>query len=238
MFVRDQIKKQYEAVKQIALADIVIVSKTDLIDSDEIDAIYEIAQKINPSCKLFPAVKGNLSPKILFDIGPYKNAEMAYDNKVTSWLSVKNIGVASSLRPATVTGAVGVSKPKIVAHSDIDSFAVEYDEPIEALSLLSAVSQVQQTYGDSILRIKGILDLKGQEKPIVIHGVLGNLYPLSELREWPKDNKKSQLVFICRASVIEQIRHMFNELILNPSESTLAYYQQMIDDIEKPEDIY
>ena len=113
--------------------------------------------------------------------------------------------------------------------SDIDSFAVEYEEPIEALSLLSAVSQVQQTYGDSILRIKGILDLKGQEKPIVIHGVLGNLYPLSELREWPKDNKKSQLVFICRASVIEQIRHMFNELILNPSESTLAYYQQMID---------
>lgn len=238
MFVREQLKQQYEAVKQIALADIVIVSKTDLIDSEEIDAIYEVAQKINPSCKLFPAVKGNLSPKILFDIGPYKNADQAYDKKVTSWLSVKNPNLASSFRPASINGAVGVSKPKIIAHSNIDSFAVEYSEPIEALSLLSAISQVQQTYGDSILRIKGILDLKGQLKPVVIHGVLGNLYPLSELHGWPEGNKKSQLVFICRASVLEQIKHMFNELITNPSESTLSYYQQMIDDIEKPEDIY
>lgn len=53
MFVREQLKKQYEAVKQIALADIVIVSKTDLIDSDELDAIYEITAKINPSAKVF-----------------------------------------------------------------------------------------------------------------------------------------------------------------------------------------
>ena len=46
MYVREQLKNQYEAVKQIALADLIIVSKTDLIDSDEVDAIYEIAQKI------------------------------------------------------------------------------------------------------------------------------------------------------------------------------------------------
>ena len=51
MYVREQLKNQYEAVKQIALADLIIVSKTDLIDSDEVDAIYEIAQKINLSKK-------------------------------------------------------------------------------------------------------------------------------------------------------------------------------------------
>ena len=113
-------RKQYEAVKQIALADIVIVSKTDLIDSDELDAIYEITAKINPSAKVFPAVKGNISPKILFDIGPYKNANQAYDKKVTSWLNIKSPNLASSFRPASVNGAIGVSKPKIIAHSDID----------------------------------------------------------------------------------------------------------------------
>lgn len=88
MFVREQLKKQYEAVKQIALADIVIVSKTDLIDSDELDAIYEITAKINPSAKVFPAVKGNISPKILFDIGPYKNANQAYDKKLPHGLTL------------------------------------------------------------------------------------------------------------------------------------------------------
>ena len=151
-------------------------------------------------------------------------------------LNIKAPNIASSIRPATVTSTVGVAKPKIIAHSNIDSFALEYDEPLEPLSLLAAISSVQEQYGDSILRIKGILDLKDQDKPIVIHGVLGNLYPLSELRDWPVGGKKSQLVFICRATVLEQIKHMFNEIMLNPKDSTLSYYQQMIDGIEKAED--
>lgn len=236
MFVRDQLKKQYEAVKQIALADIVIISKTDLIDSDEIDAIYEIAQKINPSAKLMPVVKGNVSPKIIFDIGPYKNADQAYDNKITSWLSIKSKDLASSFRPASVNGSVGVAKPKIIAHSDIDSFCVEFDEPIEPLALLSSLSNIQEQYGDSVLRIKGILDLKGQNKPIVIHGVQGNLYPLAELHEWPADNRKSQVVFICRSTVLDQIKHMFEQAMSNPDDAAISYYQQMIDGIEKVED--
>ncbi|MBQ2381329.1 MAG: GTP-binding protein, partial [Succinivibrio sp.] len=121
--IREQLKKQYEAVKQIALADIIIVSKTDMIDSDELDSIYEAAQKINPSVKIYPAVKGNLSPTILFEIGPYKDHDAAYDKKVTSWISINTAsnGFASSFRPATVSGDVGVAKQKIIAHSDIDS---------------------------------------------------------------------------------------------------------------------
>lgn len=236
MFVREQLKKQYEAVKQIALADIVIISKTDLIESDEIDAIYEITTKINPSAKVIPSVKGNVSPKVIAEIGPYKNEEHNYDKTVTSWMNIKSSNLASPFRPATVSGAVGVSKPKIVAHSDIDSFCLELDEPIEPMALMSAVSAVQEQYGDSILRIKGILDLKGQDKPIVIHGVLGNLYPLSELKGWPDGMKKTQLVFICRASVLEQIKHMLNEILINPDPSEIAYYQSMIDNIERYED--
>lgn len=236
MFVRDQLKKQYEAVKQIALADIVIVSKTDLIESDELDAIYEITAKINPAAKVFPAVKGNISPKILFDIGPYKNADQAFDKKVTSWLNFKSPNLASSIRPATVNSTIGVSKPKIIAHSDIDSFCMEFDKPIEALALLSGISTVQEQYGDSILRIKGIIDLKDQEKPIVIHGVQGNLYPLSELHSWPNGQRHSQLVFICRASVMDQIKHMFKQIMENPDSAAISYYQQMIDGIERADD--
>ncbi|MGN0894176.1 MAG: GTP-binding protein, partial [Succinivibrio sp.] len=216
--------------------DIVIISKTDLIESDEIDAIYEITAKINPSAKVIPSVKGNVSPKVIAEIGPYKNEEHNYDKTVTSWMNIKSSNLASPFRPATVSGAVGVSKPKIVAHSDIDSFCLELDEPIEPMALMSAVSAVQEQYGDSILRIKGILDLKGQDKPIVIHGVLGNLYPLSELKGWPDGMKKTQLVFICRASVLEQIKHMLNEILINPDPSEIAYYQSMIDNIERYED--
>ncbi|MBQ3883696.1 MAG: GTP-binding protein, partial [Succinivibrio sp.] len=113
---------------------------------------------------------------------------------------------------------------------------MEFDEPIEALALLSGISTVQEQYGDSILRIKGIIDLKDQEKPIVIQGVQGNLYPLSELHSWPNGERRSQLVFICRASVMEQIEHMFKQIMENPDSAAISYYQQMIDGIERADD--
>ena len=180
-YVREQLSKQYEAVKQIALADLILVSKTDLIDSDELDAIYEVASKINPSAKIYPMVKGNFDPHALFEIGPYKTANQNYDEQVKGWLSIKSQKIAPSFRPATVSGAVGVAKPRIIAHSDIDSFAIEVKDPIEPLALLSAVTGVQDNFGDSILRIKGILNLKDEPKPVVIHGVQGQLYPHSAL---------------------------------------------------------
>ena len=234
-FIREQLSKQYEAVKQIALADIVLVSKTDLVDADEIDAIYDVAQKINPTAKLFPVVNGRITPKVLFDIGPYKVSNQKYDEKVTSWLDInKNTQpLASSFRPATITSGIGVAKPKIIAHSDIDSFSIVLNDPIEPLALLAAISGVQEQYGDSILRIKGILDLKGQEKPVVIHGVQGILYPLSELVSWPEEKHQSKLVFIVRATVLSQIKILFSKMLTEPDKATLSYYQNMIDNIEQ-----
>ncbi|MDY6321744.1 MAG: GTP-binding protein [Succinivibrio sp.] len=234
-FIRDQLKKQYEAVKQIALADLILISKTDLVDADDLDPIYDIAGKINPNSKIYPMIKGNITPKLLFDIGPYKNSEQDYETQVKSWLNIK-APLASSFRPASLQGAVGVAKPRIIAHTDVDSFALEHDDPIDPLALLAAIGNVSDVYGDSILRIKGILNLKGQDKPVIVHAVMGNLYPLAEMKAWPEGKPCSKLVFICRASVMEQIKTMFDEMISHPDQGTLDYYQQMIDNIEQPQE--
>ncbi len=234
--IRGQLKNQYEAVKQIALADLILVSKTDLIDSDELDAIYEIARQINPSAKIYPVLKGDITPKLLFEIGPYKVSTQKFDDRVRSWINIKSQPLASSLRPASVQGGIGVAKPRIIAHTNIDSFALVVDEPIEPLALLSAIGAVNDQYGDSVLRIKGIVDLVDQKRPVVIHGVQGSLYPLSELEAWPEDKHQSKLVFIVRASVKDQIHHLFSEMLLHPDKATMTYYQNMIDNIEAAAD--
>lgn len=228
-FIRKQLKDQYEAVKQIALADLILVSKTDLIDADEIDAIYEIAHKINPSVKIFPVIKGNITPNILNEIGPYKATNNANPNKIMSWLNIGDQKLAPSIHKATIENTIGLAKPKIIAHSDIESFCCTFKEPIDSLALLAAINLVQEQYGDSILRIKGILNLKGQDKPIVIHGVQGNLYPLSELQTWPEENHNSKLVFIVREKVLDQIKYIFENAINNPDQSAINYYQQIVD---------
>ncbi|MBU3827393.1 MAG: GTP-binding protein [Candidatus Anaerobiospirillum merdipullorum] len=227
--IREQLKKQYEAVKQIALADLILISKTDLVDADEIDAIAEAAQHINHSAKIYPVLNGRISPTVVQEIGPYREDRTQNIDMVKQWLSYQDKSIASPFRPATVGDSLGLAKPKIIAHSNIESFSLVVKEPLEPLALLAAISLVQQQYGDSILRIKGILNLKGQDKPVIIHGVQGSLYPLTELDSWPDNEQVSKLVFIVRATVKEQIEHIFKQALEHPDEASLAYYQQIID---------
>ena len=230
-FIASQLKKHYEAVKQIALADLILISKTDLVKEEDLKPVYDISRKINPNAEIFPMIKGNIDPQYILNIGPYKNSEQDYESQVKSWLQFKT-PIASSLRPASIQGTIGVAKPRIIAHTDVDSFAIEHDGEIDPLVLLSAIGCVQDVYGDSILRIKGILNIKDQPKPVIVHAVMGNLYPLALMKEWPEKRKLSKLVFITRASVIEQIKHMVEEMLTNPDSATINYYQTMIDNIE------
>ena len=163
------------------------------------------------------------------EIGPYREDRTQNIDMVKQWLSYQDKSIASPFRPATVGDSLGLAKPKIIAHSNIESFSLVVKEPLEPLALLAAISLVQQQYGDSILRIKGILNLKGQDKPVIIHGVQGSLYPLTELDSWPDNEQVSKLVFIVRATVKEQIEHIFKQALEHPDEASLAYYQQIID---------
>ena len=104
------------------------------------------------------------------------------------------------------------------------------------MALLAAVTGVQENFGDAILRIKGILNLKDQTKPVVIHGVQGQLYPLSSLNDWPEGEHSSKLVFICRASILEQVKTMFESMLKNPDKAAILYYQQLLDNVDSPED--
>lgn len=242
-FVREQLQKQYEAVKQIALADIILISKTDLIDADEIDAIAQVARSINSSAKIHPMIKGHITPKIMEEIGPYKEFSKQNNAQVKEWLDIKlpnaqggNLSLASPLRPADASFEAAVAKPKIIAHTNIESFAINRTTPISSLTLLAAINLVQQQYGDSILRLKGIIDIEGRDKPVIIHGVQGQLYPVAELDEWPEGDHVSKLVFIVRATVLEQIKHIFTQALDNPDESTIDYYRQVIAAAEQAGD--
>jgi G3E family GTPase len=75
------------------------------------------------------------------------------------------------------------------------------------------------TRGESLLRIKGILDIVGQERPVAIHGVQHLLHPPAPLPAWPKredgtEDRRSRIVFIVRdldRAVIEQGLSAFNK---------------------------
>ncbi len=217
--IRQQIKQQFESVKQIAQADAVLISKTDMTQSEEIEAIEDVVAKLNPSVKVYKVINGELDPSILNEIGPFNTGKIRDPQQINSWLATESahLGVASSIQPVNVSKVgLGVAKKQAISvHSNVATFSMEFEEPLVADKLMDALEAVQMHYGDSLLRMKGILNLDSDVRPIVVHGVYGQIYPLSCLEEWPNGEKKSKIVFIVRAMVKDQIEHLFKSILLS-----------------------
>ena len=65
--------------------------------------------------------------------------------------------------------------------------------------LATWLEMLTMTRGESVLRIKGILNLEGEERPVAIHGVQHLFHPPVKLPAWPEgDDRHSRLVFILR----------------------------------------
>ena len=98
-------------------------------------------------------------------------------------------------------------------HDDrIQSFSIFVEKPIPDAMLDAWLDLLLALCGQDMLRIKGILNVRGRTKPIVIHGVQHLFYPPVELPAWPSDDQRSKLVFITRdvsRAVIEETLEAF-----------------------------
>ncbi len=216
--IRKQIKAQYEAVKQIALADLVLISKSDLVDDEEYEEIEKVISMLNPSVRVCKVLNGEQDPAILSEIGPYNSGVDRDPKKINAWLATESasLGVASSVQPVKVSrvGMGAAKKQAISVHSNVATFSMEFDEPLDADRIIRALEAVRMQYGDSLLRLKGILNLNVDPRPVVVHGVYGTISPLTTLDSWPDDRRCSRIVFIVRAMVREQIESLFRGVLL------------------------
>ena len=198
--IREQVKKQYESVKQIALADAIVISKEDLVDKDEIAAIREMCSRLNSAAPVYTALNGDLSADILKEIGPYQHGGIKDPKR-----EVKKAGPGLGL----------LKKAPISVHSDISTFSMKFDKPLDGIKLMDALDAVTMQFGDSLLRVKGIINLTNSDQPIVIHGVYGDIYPTATLDEWPEGKPSSTIVFIARETVAKQMEALFRDILLN-----------------------
>jgi G3E family GTPase len=95
----------------------------------------------------------------------------------------------------------------------ITSFCLAFAEPLEGAEMSNALSLLAQLYGPKLLRVKGILDIKGQEKPFVVHGVQHIFYPPDTLTRWPGPDRRSRLVFITRDLPESTVRRHFKPFV-------------------------
>jgi G3E family GTPase len=208
--ILQQLARHAEPVKQIAMADRLLISKCDLAPPEQLAEVRRTLTRLNPSAEQICPHYGEVAIADLTNCGFYDPGSKAPD--VAGWLAEEK--VREERRKANAHHHHDHDVDRHDAH--VYSFALTFDQPLHWLSFTDAVATLLDTLGERILRIKGLLNVVGDHRPRVVQCVQHVMYPYSRLDDWPGEapynDKRSRLVFVVRdlpQSMIEEAFAMF-----------------------------
>ncbi len=163
-----------EARRQVALADHLVITKTDLVTPAVLAGLREQLLGVNPRAGIVDV--GEADAALLRAADVYDTAALPAD--VARWLA----------------GA-----PHHAAHghgTPYDSIGVTVDEAIDWTAFGLWLTMLLHVHGRRILRVKGLLNVAGSDTPVVVNGVQHLVHPPFHLARWPDADRRSRLVFI------------------------------------------
>jgi len=207
MLAETTMEKHVEAVKQAAVADRIVISKTDLADDASLDALERRLRGLNPAAHIHRAAHGEIDPALLFNAGLYDPDTKSLD--VQRWLRAEAYD-----EPDEHGHAHGHEHEHDVNRHDdqIQAYCVYLEDRLPWDQIASWLELLTTYRGDDILRIKGMLNVAESETPIVVHGVQHMFHPPVQLDEWPDDDHRSRIVFITRGLGREVVENMLTAL--------------------------
>ncbi len=192
-----QLDRYPESVKQAAIADRLIVTKTDLCEPSAVARLRETLRRLNPSATLFDAARGTPDPDRLLAQDFYEPA--GKQREVDRWLEAAGAADAH--------------------HHDHDggiySFCVRFDRPLDWTAFGVWMTMLLNRHGEKVLRVKGMLNVAGVATPVLINGVQHIVHPPAHLDAWPDADRRSRIIFIVRdipRARIEASLAVFNDL--------------------------
>lgn len=198
-----QLDRHPEPRKQAAVADRIVLTKTDLVDEEAINRIEQRLHTLNPAAPIIRAVKGDVPPSALFGCGLYNPETKSFD--VQEWLKEEAYPPEQDDH-ARDDHAHEHDGHEHEGHSHdpnrhgdgIESFCMTRDEPIEWPTFVTWIQTLITHRGEDILRIKGIVNLVDEEQPVAIHGIQHMFHSPVRLPAWPDDDHRTKIVFITR----------------------------------------
>jgi len=198
-----------EATRQVAMADVLILSKTDLVaahsSAQAVAALRARVSALNPRARLVEAVQGAIDAAVCF--GPPDDATRA----------AAMIGAAAHDGADDDAHAHDHDDGASGAHDDpraagIDSFVVEWNGAVDGDRFNALLQELAAEFGAGMLRTKGIVSVEGSpERPAVIQGVQHVFFPVTWLERWPDGDRRSRLVFITQNLAPSLVRQRIRE---------------------------
>ncbi len=176
-----QLARHPESVRQLAVADRLVLTKTDLADAPTVAAALQAIARLNPSSRLWRAADGPLDAASLLAHDVFATAARA--DAARRLFADELAGVAAGPH-ARADG------------SGVEAFAVSLDGPVDWRRFGLWLTMLLNRHGERVLRVKGILDVGDEQAPVALHGVQHLVYPPVHMAAWPDGDRTSRLVFI------------------------------------------
>ena len=203
-----QLSVHPESVKQAAVADRLLVTKSDLAEPSGLAALRERLRTINPGAPILTACHGDIEPAELFDAGPLASLGTGQPD-ASRWLGAAAAGSGGHHHYNDGHDHGGED-----VHDDgIRALSLSIEAPVEIFRFIRWVEQLLERNGDRVLRLKGILDVAGDPLPVVVHGVQHVFHPLSRLSAWPDSDRRSRLVVIAKDLDMDRVEREFRDLV-------------------------
>lgn len=210
------IENHFEATKQVAFADRVVLTKTDLARDPatlhDIESLKARLTTLNPSASVQDSKAVDFNRGRLFDPRTYVPASLGDD--VMGWLALDDAlraerGEAPAARHSDRIG--------FERHGGrIRTFTLTRDEPIEPAAFDKFMGLMSAAAGPRLLRAKGLVNLsEDSARPRVFHAVQHVIYPTQVLEAWPSDDDRTRLVFITDGVEPKPVRELFEASLDN-----------------------
>ena len=226
-----------EALKQAAMADCLVMTKTDVAEPDSAEQLRQRLLQINPAARRVQAPFGRVEPAQISGLGLYDVEARGPDAR--RWLQAEAYEAATL--PSQQHGHEHSHSHEHSHHHHghdhnhhhdvnrhderIRARCFTIDQPIQAERLDTALEMLLRLAGEDLLRVKGILNVQGMEKPLVIHGVQHLFHPPQRLPHWPDEDRRSHIVFITRDLSTQLVDALMDVMMEDASAQTAQTVQ-------------
>jgi len=214
-----------ESVRQVAVADRIVITKTDLADPHGETGFPELENRLrslNPSAWIVRAEAPEAVPERLFEARLYNPENKSVD--VANWLRAAAYPDGPDHNAHHTDAHHHGHKHDVNRHdARIKAFSISHEQPIGIAALELFFDLLRSSHGKGLLRMKGIVTtIEEPDRPLVVHGVQHVFHPPVFLDAWPDTDHTTRLVFIMYDGDEAAIRALFSAIAAPSSDKIVG----------------
>ena len=202
---------QFEAVSQAAGADVIILSKTDVVATEAVAAIETRLRGLNPTAPIVRAIRGENAHQHMWGVSGVRHG--VTQTEALHWLQTPSSVPSEPLQNLSGLVLKPTDSAAFSPHDNrIRSVSIVLDKPLEDQVFDDWLNDLVALRGPNLLRVKGLAFLQGIDAPFVFHGVQDIFDDPVPIKDWDQSDRSSRIVIIARDLSEDRLRRCLKPL--------------------------